>query len=865
MLSVNVISVVSYSFLFAAALSYLIVRWIRVKVIQQPSFLLPEPNDNVEKAPVSPKLPPCPMKPNLGKPSGGSRGNKSGSKKGKNATTHHEGRRDDGNGQNGASSPTKGKGKGKKGRGGGRPRTTPRAGAGPFTAMGGDRHSREEQQENYSSHGSRRNPAGPEDAQQTVRAWSTVRADPEISFPTVEEVNAYSLALLNVRIKGKGCALDDDRLAGPVSESVWSAEGACWSLVEEWKARIRNELEHLRQTYYREDLPHWECLAIIEELDLSSNFISDQGAQKLFHMLTELQIVVKKLLLFKNKIGDFGAYFLAYYLNQQKNFPAARGCYFVEEVHLSHNLITQNGCRRILEGLDEAHQYPIVAGKGRTWPLWIRINENLIQNAVPFVREMEQLCAKRRGMRYLRVHQRQEFWGQPPYELWREEVPGCAEGALFKLRAEKVANDPYFNSYPTKDFPHRDKLPIAHFLFTQNQNCSPLDEPHHLLGKNRQNPPYFAVPVCPYTPEHKILLVGEGDFSFTKALARIFGPRHAQNLIATTFDLGGQRDFRQRLQECKRDVEGMGGVVVGESVDCTQLHIPDYFVPLNPPVQEIVSWTTVPTYNDRWGATSTTTSTVPVYGLVHQRRENGPHRLITELCQQQFSPEAGHFFDYVIVNFLHSGAEQTNAPAGTIGGLSEHQELFGRFFASLGKCAHNSFVHPERTRVHVTLADRFPYTHWNIPAIAANAGWEQVGDKFPWAAELYQAFGYEHTRTKEARGMVGSAQSKEAGKKYTGETLRDTSFTCEFKLRTFSQGVAPPPSAATTSSPPFFVSSRATSQYTTPVDGYPHLVQAPPSYQQNSFYAGYSSRTEAAGGPQANVVGLQHPQWGGTT
>lgn len=45
-----------------------------------------------------------------------------------------------------------------------------------------------------------------------------------------------------------------------------------------------------------------------------------------------------------------------------------------------------------------------------------------------------------------------------------------------------------------------------------------------------------------YSSRHKILLVGEGDFSFAASLARAFG--NASNIVATSLDSEGQFHFR---------------------------------------------------------------------------------------------------------------------------------------------------------------------------------------------------------------------------------------------------------------------------------------------------------------------------------
>ncbi len=121
-------------------------------------------------------------------------------------------------------------------------------------------------------------------------------------------------------------------------------------------------------------------------------------------------------MLHKNYIGDYGAYFIAHYLNRQKNFSVYPGgdsqnsnlTLFLRDLHLSDNRITQNGLRRLLEGLDEAFQYPILQldhgngnsngskSSGKVWPLWLRINNNYIHSPVEFLGQIEQMVFERR-------------------------------------------------------------------------------------------------------------------------------------------------------------------------------------------------------------------------------------------------------------------------------------------------------------------------------------------------------------------------------------------------------------------------------------------------------------------------------------
>lgn len=121
------------------------------------------------------------------------------------------------------------------------------------------------------------------------------------------------------------------------------------------------------------------------------------------------------------------------------------------------------------------------------------------------------------------------------------------------------------------------------------------------------------------------MLLGEGDFSFSKALARIFGLRHAQKLVATTYDWDGKRDLRDRLLESKREVESMGGGVIGESTDCTQLHVREY---------NRLKWG-ISDYE--WDDASATYR--PLYGFIQREVEtvNGPYNLmISDVCRNNF-------------------------------------------------------------------------------------------------------------------------------------------------------------------------------------------------------------------------------------
>uniref|UniRef100_A0A7N0UK61 25S rRNA (uridine-N(3))-methyltransferase BMT5-like domain-containing protein n=1 Tax=Kalanchoe fedtschenkoi TaxID=63787 RepID=A0A7N0UK61_KALFE len=75
--------------------------------------------------------------------------------------------------------------------------------------------------------------------------------------------------------------------------------------------------------------------------------------------------------------------------------------------------------------------------------------------------------------------------------------------------------------------------------------------------------------VGPYCSAHRILLVGDGDFSFSLALAKSF--RSASNLVATSID---KRDDLEKKYsdggQNVRDLEDMGGLVL-LGIDATKM------------------------------------------------------------------------------------------------------------------------------------------------------------------------------------------------------------------------------------------------------------------------------------------------------
>jgi len=67
-----------------------------------------------------------------------------------------------------------------------------------------------------------------------------------------------------------------------------------------------------------------------------------------------------------------------------------------------------------------------------------------------------------------------------------------------------------------------------------------INRSNYLLGR-----PFTKRSIKHYSNSHQILLVGEGDFSFSLALANAFGS--AENMVPTSLDSRGPKSFLQIL------------------------------------------------------------------------------------------------------------------------------------------------------------------------------------------------------------------------------------------------------------------------------------------------------------------------------
>lgn len=103
--------------------------------------------------------------------------------------------------------------------------------------------------------------------------------------------------------------------------------------------------------------------------------LGDKGCVAMVELLKALQIPVFGLKLYSNRIGDQGAASLAEFILENA----------VHELHLSHNQITFQGARKLLQSLAIAVDssgdplYPIHESNQRPKPMWLRLENNMIE------------------------------------------------------------------------------------------------------------------------------------------------------------------------------------------------------------------------------------------------------------------------------------------------------------------------------------------------------------------------------------------------------------------------------------------------------------------------------------------------------
>jgi len=205
-----------------------------------------------------------------------------------------------------------------------------------------------------------------------------------------------------------------------------------------------------------------------------------------------------------------------------------------------------------------------------------------------------------------------------------------------------------------------------------------------------------------YTPEMKILLVGEGNFSFARALIRKWEKQ------------------RPKVQE---DAEVNEEEFVGFKMVATCYDSKEALTTKYPDVNDIVREIKA------YGAS--------VHAGIDATRLLDSKRVVkslSEICE--FDREESDFgFDRVIFNFPHLGCGIKDTEANS----KQHRDMLEKFFAS----AHG--VLAVNGQVHVTVKIGDPYDSWQVPKCALKTGLLAVHSSVPFDPIAWD--GYQHRRT----------------------------------------------------------------------------------------------------------------------
>ena len=189
-------------------------------------------------------------------------------------------------------------------------------------------------------------------------------------------------------------------------------------------------------------------------------------------------------------------------------------------------------------------------------------------------------------------------------------------------------------------------------------------------------------PTIPFEAEDRILLIGEGDFSFARSIVEHHG---CHDITATCLDTQSElfRKYSPQAQENVEYLESQGQTVL-YNVDATKLAS-------NKAIQKLIS-------NSEAGS------------------------------------EAGAF-DKIIFNFPHTGGKTKDVNRQ----VRFNQELLVAFFSSA-----IPLLTADAGTIIVTLFEGPPYTLWNIKDLARHCDLE-VKQSFKFSAETYPGYSHSRT------------------------------------------------------------------------------------------------------------------------
>eukprot|EP00927_Polykrikos_kofoidii_P078958 TRINITY_DN7575_c0_g1_i1.p1 TRINITY_DN7575_c0_g1~~TRINITY_DN7575_c0_g1_i1.p1 ORF type:complete len:754 (-),score=128.23 TRINITY_DN7575_c0_g1_i1:90-2351(-) len=117
--------------------------------------------------------------------------------------------------------------------------------------------------------------------------------------------------------------------------------------------------------------------AVVANVELAENAIGSTGLTAVLDALEKYNVNCKCLKLYKNKIGDDGGTRLARMVTNQATA--------IEELHLSHNVLTQRSLVAICMAMGKHEGYPQLGRSRLYMPCWLRMEYNLISRPLDVV------------------------------------------------------------------------------------------------------------------------------------------------------------------------------------------------------------------------------------------------------------------------------------------------------------------------------------------------------------------------------------------------------------------------------------------------------------------------------------------------
>ena len=224
------------------------------------------------------------------------------------------------------------------------------------------------------------------------------------------------------------------------------------------------------------------------------------------------------------------------------------------------------------------------------------------------------------------------------------------------------------------------------------------------------------IPRSPYHPHHRLLLLGEGNFSFAHSLiaappSRAFTPLPPSHIIATCYD-----SFQQTI-----DKYPVHHPHPPPSYHLPHLHPPLTLSPLCSPSPQDAQQ-----HLDALRAAG-----VEVWDRVDCTR--------LHLDAAHFpSPSPFPPFDFAVFNFPHTGQHHPDPALNSL----HHRTLLTSFLTSV---LSSPLFHPDLT-VHLTVKTGEPYTSWRIPSLLPSTSPLTLRSTLPFHPSIYPLYTHRRTR-----------------------------------------------------------------------------------------------------------------------